>query len=52
MSQGSRWSTQSLDRHLIDHAYEACDGHFKDFDDSGWDDLARFQGLEVLAAYL
>ncbi|UVL54503.1 DUF1302 domain-containing protein [Pseudomonas sp. B21-035] len=39
-------------KYWYDHAYETGDGHFKDFDDSGWDDLARFQGLQVLDAYL
>ncbi|KJK19002.1 DUF1302 domain-containing protein [Pseudomonas sp. 2(2015)] len=39
-------------KYWYDHAYETGDGRFKDFDDSGWDDLARFQGLEVLDAYL
>ncbi|MNJ21308.1 hypothetical protein D3C77_156580 [compost metagenome] len=39
-------------KYWYDHAYETRDGRFKDFDDSGWDDLAKFQGLEVLDAYL
>lgn len=39
-------------KYWYDHAYETRDGRFKDFDDSGWDDLARFQGLEALDAYL
>ncbi|MFJ2545359.1 DUF1302 domain-containing protein [Pseudomonas sp. NPDC087612] len=39
-------------KYWYDHAYETGDGRFKDFDDSGWDDLARFQGLQVLDAYL
>lgn len=39
-------------KYWYDHAYETRDGHFKDFDDSGWDDLAKFQGFEALDAYL
>lgn len=39
-------------KYWYDHAYETRDGKFKDFDDSGWDDLARFKGFEVLDAYV
>ena len=39
-------------KYWYDHAYETRNGRFKDFDDSGWDDLARFQGFEALDAYL
>ncbi|WP_422420082.1 DUF1302 domain-containing protein [Pseudomonas sp. GZD-222] len=39
-------------KYWYDHAYETRDGRFKDFDDSGWDDLAKFQGFEALDAYL
>lgn len=39
-------------KYWYDHAYETRDGKFKDFDDSGWNDLAKFQGFEVLDAYL
>jgi hypothetical protein len=38
-------------KYWYDHAYETRDGDFKKFDDSGWQDLAKFQGFEVLDLY-
>lgn len=39
-------------KYWYDHAYETRDGKFKDFDDSGWPDLAKFKGFELLDAYV
>ena len=39
-------------KYWYDHAYETGNGRFKDFDDSGWDDLSKFKGFEVLDAYV
>ena len=39
-------------KYWYDHAYETGNGRFKDFDDSGWNDLSRFKGFEVLDAYV
>ncbi len=39
-------------KYWYDHAYETRNGKFKPFDDSGWDELAKFQGFETLDAYL
>lgn len=39
-------------KYWYDHAMETGDGDFTRFDDSGWQDLARFKGFEVLDAYL
>jgi len=39
-------------KYWYDHAYETGNGRFKDFDDSGWDDLAKFKGFQVLDAYV
>jgi len=38
-------------KYWYDHAYETGDGDFRKFDDSGWQDLAKFQGFEVLDLY-
>ncbi|MDG9925118.1 MULTISPECIES: DUF1302 domain-containing protein [unclassified Pseudomonas] len=38
-------------KYWYDHALETGDGDFREFDDSGWQDLARFKGFEVLDAY-
>ena len=39
-------------KYWYDHAYETRKARFKDFDDSGWDDLSRFKGFETLDAYV
>lgn len=39
-------------KYWYDHAYQTGNGRFKQFDDSGWDDLAKFKGFETLDAYL
>jgi hypothetical protein len=39
-------------KYWYDHAYETRNGRFKDFDDSGWDDLSKFKGFEMLDAYV
>ncbi|NUU39185.1 DUF1302 domain-containing protein [Pseudomonas sp. C2B4] len=39
-------------KYWYDHAYETRQARFKDFDDSGWDDLAKFKGFEMLDAYV
>ncbi|MDN4544582.1 DUF1302 domain-containing protein [Pseudomonas sp. C32] len=39
-------------KYWYDHAYETRQGRFKDFDDSGWDDLSKFKGFEMLDAYV
>ncbi|MHC8300498.1 DUF1302 domain-containing protein [Pseudomonas sp. ZS1P83] len=39
-------------KYWYDHAYETRDGRFKDFDDSGWDDLSKFKGFQTLDAYV
>jgi len=39
-------------KYWYDHALETGDGDFKPFDDSGWPDMARFQGFETLDAYV
>jgi hypothetical protein len=39
-------------KYWYDHAYETRDGKFKDFDDSGWPELAKVKGFAVLDAYL
>ncbi|MHC8321022.1 DUF1302 domain-containing protein [Pseudomonas sp. GB2N2] len=39
-------------KYWYDHAYETRDGRFKDFDDSGWDDLSKFKGFQMLDAYV
>ncbi|WP_460163739.1 DUF1302 domain-containing protein [Pseudomonas sp. S2_F03] len=39
-------------KYWYDHAYETGNGRFKDFDDSGWDDLSKFQGFKTLDAYV
>ncbi|CAG8871203.1 hypothetical protein PS861_03922 [Pseudomonas fluorescens] len=38
-------------KYWYDHAYETGNGDFTRFDDSGWQDLAKFQGFEVLDLY-
>ena len=35
-----------------DHWLETKNGRYKDFDDSGFDDLAKFQGIELMDAYV
>ncbi|KQZ83571.1 DUF1302 domain-containing protein [Pseudomonas sp. Root562] len=39
-------------KYWYDHAYETRNGRFKDFDDSGWDDLSKFKGFEMFDAYV
>ncbi|SDO91490.1 DUF1302 domain-containing protein [Pseudomonas jinjuensis] len=39
-------------KYWYDHALETGDGDFTGFDDSGWQDLAKFKGFENLDAYL
>ncbi|KAF1065768.1 MAG: hypothetical protein GAK45_02111 [Pseudomonas citronellolis] len=39
-------------KYWYDQAMESGHGDFRDFDDSGWQDLARFKGFEVLDAYV
>ncbi|TDF82511.1 DUF1302 domain-containing protein [Pseudomonas sp. H9] len=39
-------------KYWYDHAYETRDGDFRNFDDSGWQDLAKFQGFEALDLYV
>lgn len=39
-------------KYWYDHAMETGNGDFQKFDDSGWQDLARFKGFEVLDAYV
>jgi hypothetical protein len=39
-------------KYWYDHALETGNGDFTRFDDSGWQDLARFKGFEVLDAYV
>lgn len=39
-------------KYWYDHAYETRNARFKDFDDSGWDDLSKFKGFETLDAYV
>ncbi|KII33674.1 hypothetical protein NL64_09220 [Pseudomonas fluorescens] len=39
-------------KYWYDHAYETRQARFKDFDDSGWDDLSKFKGFEMLDAYV
>ncbi|MCW2268912.1 MULTISPECIES: DUF1302 domain-containing protein [Pseudomonas] len=38
-------------KYWYDHAYESTNGDFTQFDDSGWQDLAKFKGFEVLDLY-
>ncbi|MNF30838.1 hypothetical protein D3C85_808590 [compost metagenome] len=39
-------------KYWYDHALETGNGDFEQFDDSGWQDLAKFKGFEVLDAYV
>ncbi len=39
-------------KYWYDDALENGEGKFKDFDDSGFDDLAKFSGIELMDAYL
>ncbi|AHL74384.1 hypothetical protein CH92_04495 [Stutzerimonas stutzeri] len=39
-------------KYWYDHAMETGNGDFRRFDDSGWQDLAKFKGFEVLDAYV
>ena len=39
-------------KYWYDHALETGDGDFKQFDDSSYPDLAKFQGFETLDAYV
>ncbi|MDH4566906.1 DUF1302 domain-containing protein [Pseudomonas sp. BN414] len=39
-------------KYWYDHALETGNGDFKKFDDSGWDDLSKFKGFELLDAYV
>ncbi|MEN0105493.1 MAG: DUF1302 family protein, partial [Pseudomonas sp.] len=39
-------------KYWYDHSMETRDGDFRHFDDSGWQDLAKFKGFEVLDAYV
>jgi hypothetical protein len=39
-------------KYWYDHALETTDGDFQKFDDSGWQNLAKFKGFEVLDAYV
>lgn len=39
-------------KYWYDHALDSGNGDFKKFDDSGWPDLAKFQGFETLDAYV
>lgn len=38
-------------KYWYDHAYETGNGDFTRFDDSGWQDLAKFQGVQILDLY-
>lgn len=39
-------------KYWYDHNLETSNGDFTRFDDSGWNDLAKFKGVEILDAYL
>ncbi|MBT8764925.1 DUF1302 domain-containing protein [Metapseudomonas boanensis] len=39
-------------KYWYDDAMETGNGDFRKFDDSGWQDLAKFKGFEVLDAYV
>lgn len=39
-------------KYWYDHELETTNGDFTRFDDSGWQDLAKFKGVEALDAYL
>lgn len=39
-------------KYWYDHAYETGNGDFTTFDDSGWQDMAKFKGFEILDLYL
>ncbi len=39
-------------KYWYDHALETGNGDYREFDDSGWQDLAKFKGFEVLDAYV
>lgn len=39
-------------KYWYDHSLQTGNGDFTRFDDSGWQDLARFKGFEVLDAYV
>ncbi|MNN00284.1 hypothetical protein D3C81_1128710 [compost metagenome] len=39
-------------KYWYDHALETGNGDFTEFDDSGWQDLAKFKGFETLDAYV
>lgn len=39
-------------KYWYDDALENGEGHFKEFDDSGFDDLAKFSGIELMDAYV
>ncbi|MHA6138870.1 DUF1302 domain-containing protein [Pseudomonas mohnii] len=39
-------------KYWYDHALETSNGDFEKLDDSGWQDLAKFKGFEVLDAYI
>lgn len=39
-------------KYWYDHAYESNDGDFTQFDDSDWQDMAKFKGFEVLDLYV
>ncbi|WP_085582396.1 MULTISPECIES: DUF1302 domain-containing protein [unclassified Pseudomonas] len=39
-------------KYWYDHALETGNGDYEKFNDSGWQDLARFKGFEVLDAYV
>lgn len=39
-------------KYWYDNELETTNGDFRKFDDSGWQDLARFKGIEMLDAYV
>ncbi len=39
-------------KYWYDHWLETKNGRFKDFDDSGFDNLAKFKGVELMDAYV
>ncbi|MFJ4067196.1 DUF1302 domain-containing protein [Pseudomonas sp. NPDC089996] len=39
-------------KYWYDHELETTNGRYRKFDDQGWQDLAKFSGVEVLDAYV
>ncbi|TDF80803.1 DUF1302 domain-containing protein [Pseudomonas sp. H9] len=51
LNDGSQGAFLRL-KYWYDHYLETHNGDFRKFDDSGWQDLAKYKGFEALDAYL